>query len=241
MDTSTIWDDLDSGELQGHRTLLAALITSTSRWRKIALTTVPRQYLVELRCVSAPLLQDLQIVESRYATEWLDLFTLRSVRRLSLQGYILCMHAPQLVNVFSHITHLSFSASVDDRSYPSQHEGIPGGVFVGILKDLAHIISLEAYINNDRLHATEVTNLPLLESLSLHARSINLPVLDNFLAHLIMPKLCNLRIAASRPPPLLALIISPVCLLSQIKLPPHPAPRYRFRRIFQGGTARNVL
>ncbi|KAJ7141699.1 hypothetical protein C8R43DRAFT_1131319 [Mycena crocata] len=195
--------------------LMTTLSESTSRWREITLTMLPIEYIHEFYCASAPLLQDLRITESRLpAKDWRDLFTLPSVRTLSLQGLnhlhcgiprekgeqappIINKHAPDLLDAFSNITHLSFPATLDDRGVCQSVQGISGKLFVGILKNLPELVSLEAYINDLELRATKVTKLAALTSLFLHARFIDLPVVDHFLDSLVMPKLRNLRVAAN--------------------------------------------
>ncbi|KAJ7153889.1 hypothetical protein C8R43DRAFT_1001434 [Mycena crocata] len=175
--------------------LLGTLLQSASRWRDVALNDLPPVYAEQLRGAPTPLLQAIQIRDEQDATQWLNLITSPIIRKVSLEVVIRLDHGPVLLPLLSSVTHLSIWSN--PRS-PWEDNGIPANLALDILHNLTQLVSLKMKIKPIQLVANQTTHLPFLESFDLRGLHVALPVFDDLLAQLIMPRLRHLCLESSR-------------------------------------------
>ncbi|KAJ7120704.1 hypothetical protein C8R43DRAFT_1136645 [Mycena crocata] len=168
--------------------LLDAVLKSAPRWREVALAELSPSYFHKLQGLSTPVLQTVDIKDGRNVTEWLDLFGQSTVRTLSVQLKIPEEHIPLLLPRLSHIIHLTM------LSHPWSGPEIRSVACLAIIQNLPQLVSLRATFRELDPTGFRITHLPQLESLDLASLDSELPLLDNLLAHLFMPRLSHLAI-----------------------------------------------
>ncbi|KAJ7131586.1 hypothetical protein C8R43DRAFT_957077 [Mycena crocata] len=130
---------------------------------------------------SMPLLRGINITGCEDFHELAGMFAAPSVRRLSAHVQLDEQHIP-LLSGLRHITHISLT------SFSSGS----GRIFLAILKNLVHLVSLQLELSDRLPRMAAITHLPFIESLSLIEYGFNLSEAAAHLDCISMPQLAHL-------------------------------------------------